>query len=131
MSKKNYDKQTELKIELGKLISEGRNKKNFSLRFFSKLIDIPSSNLVYLEKGRNVPSPEVYERIINVLEPENKAHKKMDQLYSAIRRLPPPDICNVILKNVGIEDVIRACDIKKLSPSQIAQLKQYILSINN
>ena len=131
MSKKNYDKQIESKAILGKLISDSRNKKNFSLRSFSKLINIPASNLVYLEKGVNVPSPEVYDRIINVLKPDDKLHKKMDQLYSAIRKLPPPDVCNVILNNAGVEDVIRACDGKKLSSSQMAQITQYILSLNN
>ena len=131
MSKKNYDKQAESKAILGKLISDSRNEKNFSLRSFSKLISIPASNLVYLEKGINVPSPEVYDRIINVLEPDEKLHQKMDRLYSAIRKLPPPDVCNAILNNVGIEDVIRACDVKKLSSFQMAQIKQYILSLNN
>lgn len=71
MAKKNFDVQCDSKQALGKIISYLRQSQNLSLRQFAKLIKIPPSNITYIEKGINAPSPEIYARIVDVLSPNS------------------------------------------------------------
>ena len=63
MVKKNFNAQQD-KIVLGKIIAKLRMDKNVSLRQMAQGINIPPSNLTYIEDGRNVPTADVYSRII-------------------------------------------------------------------
>ena len=75
MAKKNFTTESEKKQALGKLIAQCRS--NYSQRQLAKLIDIPPSNLTYIENGINAPSPEVYLKIIQTLNPKPKQRQKM------------------------------------------------------
>lgn len=97
----------ELKEELGQLIKSNRKAKGESQRGLAKAIDLPNSNLKYIEDGINAPSPEVYKKIILSLKPGEKDRSRMDCLYSQIREIPPPDICEFMLENHDIFHSIR------------------------
>ena len=56
------DNKKELKEELGKIIKSNRESKGDSQRGLAKAIDLPNSNLKYIEDGINAPSPEVYKK---------------------------------------------------------------------
>lgn len=101
------DNKKELKEELGQLIKFNRKAKGESQRGLAKAIDLPNSNLKYIEDGINAPSPEVYKNIILLLKPSDKDRGRMDHLYSQIRGTPPPDICEFMLANKGIFNSIR------------------------
>lgn len=102
------DNKKELKEELGKIIKSNRESKGDSQRGLAKAIDLPNSNLKYIEDGINAPSPEVYKNIIQMLKPGDKDRRRMDYLYSQIRGIPPPDICEFMLANNEI-----FCSIRK------------------
>lgn len=102
------DNKKELKEELGKIIKSNREAKGDSQRGLAKAIDLPNSNLKYIEDGINAPSPEVYKNIIQLLKPGDKDRRRMDYLYSQIRGIPPPDICEFMLANNEI-----FCSIRK------------------
>ena len=101
------DNKKELKEELGKIIKSNREAKGDSQRGLAKAIDLPNSNLKYIEDGINAPSPEVYKNIIQLLKPGDKDRRRMDYLYSQIRGIPPPDICEFMLANNEIFYSIR------------------------
>ena len=42
-------------------------REDFSLRKLAEAIDLPASNLSYIENGVNFPTAEIYSKIINVL----------------------------------------------------------------
>ena len=106
MKTENEDKK-QLKVELGKLIKSNREAKDYSQRGLAKVIDLPNSNLKYIEDGINAPSPEVYKNIILQLNPNDKDRDKMDYLYSQIRGTPPPDICEFMIENDEVFNAIR------------------------
>ena len=126
MAKKNFTTESEKKQALGKLIAQCRS--NYSQRQLAKLIDIPPSNLTYIENGINAPSPEVYLKIIQTLNPKPKQRQKMDALYMDIRKLPPPDVCNVLLENCGLTDSLRCLIGKPLTEAQIEQVNALLNS---
>ena len=97
----------QLKFELGKLIKSNREAKGDSQRGLAKAIDLPNSNLKYIEDGINAPSPEVYKSIILRLNPNDKERGRMDYLYSQIRGTPPPDICEFMIENNEVFNAIR------------------------
>lgn len=101
------DNKKELKEELGQLIKFNRKAKGESQRGLAKAIDLPNSNLKYIEDGINAPSPEVYKNIILMLKPSDKDRDKMDYLYSQIRGTPPPDICEFLIENDEVFGSIR------------------------
>ena len=116
------------KQKLGKTIRNLREKKEFSLRELARAVDLPPSNMKYIEDGVNAPSPEKYLSIIQSLLPNNKDRDKLDSLYSIVRGTPPPDVCNIICENKGLNDVIRIIDGQTLSINQIEQLKLLVKS---
>lgn len=117
----------QLKVELGKLIKSNREAKDYSQRGFAKVIDLPNSNLKYIEDGINAPSPEVYKNIILQLNPNDKDRDKMDYLYSQIRRTPPPDICEFMIENDEVFNAIRK-NKYKLTRIQTGQLNKLLES---
>lgn len=111
------------KIKLGKLIKKQRESKSnsLSMRKLAEEIGIPPSNLKYIEDGVNAPSPDVYEKIMNVLNFDNSARDSMDRLYSSIRKTPPPDVCKIINANSALNNLLRILSGRKLSEEQIKQ----------
>lgn len=107
MAKKDFTKQNKEKIAFGKLISKLRERKDFSLRKLAEAIDLPASNLSYIENGVNFPTAEIYSKIINVLRPKKEEREKLDKLYGQIRKVPPPDICDILLSNTSLYEKIR------------------------
>ena len=124
MKTENEDKK-QLKVELGKLIKSNREAKDYSQRGLAKVIDLPNSNLKYIEDGINAPSPEVYKNIILQLNPNDKDRDKMDYLYSQIRRTPPPDICEFMIENDEVFNAIRK-NKYKLTRIQTGQLNKLL-----
>lgn len=123
MAKKNFDVQSDAKKSLGELISRLRKVKSLSLRQFAIKIDIPPSNVTYIEKGVNSPSSEVYARIVTVLSPKEKERKEMDKLYSIIRNVPPPDVCDILLKKPELWEKLKLLDGVALSDSQLESVE--------
>ena len=117
----------QLKFELGKLIKSNREAKGDSQRGLAKAIDLPNSNLKYIEDGINAPSPEVYKSIILRLNPNDKERGRMDYLYSQIRGTPPPDICEFIIENNEVFNAIRK-NKYKLTRAQTGQLNKLLES---
>ena len=107
ISNQEIDNKKELKEELGQLIKFNRKAKGESQRGLAKAIDLPNSNLKYIEDGINAPSPEVYKNIILLLKPSYEDRGRMDYLYSQIRGTPPPDICEFIIENDEVFESIR------------------------
>ena len=66
------DNKKELKEELGQLIKFNRKAKGESQRGLAKAIDLPNSNLKYIEDGINAPSFEIYKKIMIELNPNSK-----------------------------------------------------------
>ena len=123
MAKKNYTAQNKAKVRLGQLISDLRQEKNISLRNFADSIGLSPSNLSYIENGTNIPTPEVYKRIIAELKPATKRHQKMDRLYSDLRNLPPPDVCEIILRNPALCEKLRLLENTELTQIHINALE--------
>lgn len=97
MAKKNFIIQSEEKSALGKLISKLRGEKNLSLRKFADAVGLSPSNMTYIEKGTNIPTAEVYEKIIKTLKPKAEDKIEMDKLFCKVRKIPTPEVCQVIL----------------------------------
>lgn len=123
MAKKNFCAQDNAKQALGNMISRLRQAQNMSLRKFAKAINLPPSNVTYIEKGVNAPSPEVYARIIQVLSPEEHEHQDMDMCYSKVRNLPPPDVCDILLKMPELNEKLKLLNDVKLSPTQLKSIE--------
>lgn len=127
MKAKTVDKAIEKhKKKLGKKIGDLRGK--MSQRELAKQIGLPNSNLKYIEDGVNSPTHEVYAAIIKILSPGPKDHKEMDELFSLIRKTPPPDVCNIISEHKGMNDVIRIIDGIPLSNEQLKQIEDLLMS---
>ena len=119
MAKKNYTAQNKMKAKLGQLISILRQEKKISLRNFADAIGLSPSNLSYIENGVNVPTPEVYQRIITELKPVAKNHQKMDKLYTDLRHIPPPDICEIMVRNPALCEKLRLLENTELTQKHI------------
>ena len=126
MKTENEDKK-QLKGELGKLIKSNREAKDYSQRGLAKAIDLPNSNLKYIEDGINAPSPEVYKNIILQLNPNDKDRDKMDYLYSQIRGTQTRDICEFMIENDEVFNAIRK-NKYKLTRTQTGQLNKLLES---
>ncbi len=127
MKAKKVDKTVERnKKKLGKKICFLRGK--MSQRELAKQIKLSNSNLKYIEDGVNAPTHEVYESIIKALSPSSKERNEMDKLFSSIRKTPPPDVCNIIIRTEGMNDVIRLIDGIPLDNKQLEQVKTLFMS---
>ena len=126
MPKKNFDSKQEQKQQLGAMLALCRGKR--SLREIARAIEIPASNLSYIEKGINAPSPEVYEKIILELAPSNEKRQEMDALYSCIRDLPPPDVCEILITNNELNNSLRLLGNKQISKDMLIQINKLFAS---
>ena len=130
MKSENEDKK-QLKVELGQLIKSNREDKGYSQRELAREIKLANSNLKYIEDGINAPSPEVYKKIILLLKPDDKDRGRMDNLYSQIRGTPPPDICEFMIENAYLYDVLRSLDNNyKKHDIQTKILNEVIFDVN-
>lgn len=112
------DKASEkAKRSLGALIMRCRG--TLSQSQLAKRVGLPRSNMKYIEDGVNAPTAEVYEKLIKELKPDLQTRRRMDHLYMAIRKVPPPDICRTITQNKGLVDAIRKLEGCNLTPDQI------------
>ncbi len=118
------------KEKLGKKIKRLRESKenSLSLRQLSNAVSLPPSNMKYIEDGVNAPTAEVYNAIIQQLKPGTKLRNEMDNLYTIIRGTPPPDICNIIRKNNGMNDTLRIIEGQELSDKQMEELQKLLIS---
>lgn len=118
------------KEKLGKKIKRLRESKenSLSLRQLSNAVSLPPSNMKYIEDGVNAPTAEVYNAIIQQLKPGTKLRNEMDNLYTIIRGTPPPDICNIIRKNNGMNDTLRIIEGQELSAQQMEELQKLLIS---
>lgn len=127
MPKKNFDNKKVQKQQLGTMLTLCRGKR--SLREIARAIGIPASNLSYIEKGVNAPSPEVYEKIIVELKPSEKEQQEMDVLYSHIRGLPPPDVCEILVTNNELSKSLRLLGNKRISNDMLVQINKLFASL--
>jgi len=104
-------------IELGLLIRDCRG--TLSQSQLAKRVGLPRSNMKYIEDGVNAPTAEVYDKLIKELKPDLQARQRMDRLYMAIRKVPPPDICRTITQNKDLVDAMRKLEGCNLTSDQI------------
>lgn len=109
------------KEKLGKLIAGCRGK-NMSQRQLAMAINLPPSNMKYIEDGINCPTAEVYSKIISVLKPPPTKRAQLDQAYMIARNTPPPDVCDRVKKDPCLMKIIRAMDDTPLTESQAGQI---------
>ena len=123
------DQSTEKAMKtLGELIAECRGTR--SLRKIAGPSGIPASQLQYIEKGTMAPTADVYPKLLNALNPSEKQRTKMDHLYMAIRKTPPPDICGLIISNQNLIPVLRAMEGVILTPERMQALLTTIAQEN-
>lgn len=107
-------------IELGGLIRNCRG--TLSQSQLANRIGLPRSNMKYIEDGVNAPTADVYDKLIKELKPDLQTRRRMDRLYMAIRKVPPPDICRTITQNKDLVDAMRKLEGCNLTPDQIKRV---------
>lgn len=122
MENEQFSSCNDAKIKLGAMISKCRGKR--SLRSFATAIGLPASNVTYIEKGVNAPSPKIYVKIVKELCPDANDRKMMDDLYILIRQTPPPQVCDIILNNEGLCDTIKELEGKQLTKENIKSIQK-------
>ena len=128
MAKKDFETQKTNKEALGTLIRNLRIGKGISLRKFAKAIGLPPSNVTYIENGNNVPTAEVYIKIAGVLQPDAYSKGILDDLYSRIRNIPPPDICSILLQNKELGEKLMMLKDVQLSKEQLINIEELFSS---
>lgn len=118
------------KKQLGKEIAKCRGKTR-SQRNLANAIGLPPSNMKYIEDGVNAPSGEVYLKIIAELKPLSRQLKKMDKLYAAIRKTPPPDVCQIINSNQELFETVRLLGGLILNEEQLKKTEMLFKSFIN
>ena len=131
MAKKNFSIQSEEKSALGKLISKLRGEKNLSLRKFADAVGLSPSNMTYIEKGTNIPTAEVYEKIIKELKPKIEDKNEMDKLFCKVRKIPTPEVCQVILNNYELGERIKTIGNMVLTNEQLNLVEELFKSFGN
>ncbi|MBQ2876245.1 MAG: hypothetical protein IJE25_04490 [Clostridia bacterium] len=127
MSKNIGESIESFKKELGRLIADCRGA--MSQRKLASLVGLPPSNMKYIEDGVNAPSPEIYAKIINALNPDQDLRKTMDHFYTAIRKIPPPDICDMFVQYEEMIEVMRIICGQNMSESTIEQIRKVFNSL--
>ena len=109
------------KKRLGNLITKCRER-DMSLRQLAVKVGLSPSNMKYIEDGINCPTANIYSSLISVLKPSPKQHKEMDQAYMIIRNTPPPDVCELIIKNQELIPFLRTMARGQPTKEQIDKL---------
>ena len=107
-------------VRMGELIAECRGKRG--LRKIALPSGIQASQLQYIEQGVMAPTAEVYPKLLNELNPNDEQRTGLDRLYMAIRKTPPPDVCNLIAGNPDFVPLLRALGDAKLTKKEINAL---------
>ena len=68
------------------------------------------------------PTAEVYPKLLDTLQPNEKQRADMDQLYMTIRKTPPPDVCELVTNNPDLIQLLRAIGDAKLTKNEINAL---------
>ena len=108
------------KIKLGKLIKDCRGEK--TMRSVAVAVGLSPSNLKYIEDGINAPSPKIYTKLMQTLEPKGKIKKDIERTYMLIREAPPPDVCKVIIDNENLNNSLRILEGHTLTTEQLKEL---------
>jgi transcriptional regulator with XRE-family HTH domain len=119
--------QKKQKNDLGKAIVELRKKCGLSQRKMALEIGIANSNLKYIEDGINAPSAVVFEKMIEILQPDQTKRMELDSLYSQIRGTPPPEICRYLIENSELYEIFRS-NPEKLNKKQIEMITETVVS---
>ena len=128
MPRKTEDKATaRARVNLGKAIAKCRGTR-WSQRQLALAIGLPPSNLKYIEDGVNASTADVYERLMEKLEPPAEMRRRMDRLYMTIRKAPPPDVCKVIADNPNLLDVFRTLEGKLVTQEQVDRMNVLLSS---
>lgn len=106
---------------------KSENKGGDSQCGLAKFIDLLNSNLKYIGDGINAPSLEVYKKIILRLNPNDNDKGRMYYLYSLIRGILPPYICEFMIENDEVFNAIRK-NKYKLTRTQSGQLNKLLKS---
>ena len=122
MSKKiAVDQATELAMkQMGELIAEVRGKR--SLRKVAEPSGIPASQLQYIERGTMAPTADVYPKLLDTLQPDEKQKAELDRLYMTIRKTPPPDVCELVTNNPDLIQLLRAIGNAQFTKNEINAL---------
>ena len=114
--------------KLGELIRKCRGAR--SLRKIAEPSCIPASQLLSIENGAMSPTADVYPKLLDTLQPDEKQKVELDRLYMTIRKTPPPDVCELLINNPNLITILRAMEDAKLSKKDmnsalalIAQIK--------
>ena len=124
------DKATERAMKrLGEMITECRGGR--SLRKIAEPSGIAASQLQSIERGILAPTADVYPKLVDTLQPDEKQKAELDRLYMTIRKTPPPDVCELLINNPNLITVLRTMEDTKLSKKDmnsalalIAQMKK-------
>lgn len=68
------------------------------------------------------PTAEVYARLLDVLKPDKRPYAEMDRLFMTIRKTPPPDVCEFIIKNQELIPLLRAMANGQPTQKQVDEL---------
>ena len=122
MSKKvAVDKATERAMKkLGELITECRGDR--SLRKIAEPSGIAASQLQSIERGILAPTADVYPKLLDTLQPDEKQKAELDRLYMTIRRTPPPDVCELVTNNPDLIQLLRAIGNAQFTKNEINAL---------
>lgn len=95
-------------MEFGKYLEEKRKSRNYSIRAFAKRIDISFVYLVDVEKGRTKAFKlGILNKIIEVLELDEKETDILYDLAGKSRNTIPPDIEEYLKQNKELIEEIR------------------------
>ena len=115
------DQATEMAMkQMGELIAEVRGKR--SLRKVAEPSGIPASQLQYIERGTMAPTADVYPKLLDTLQPDEKQKAELDRLYMTIRRTPPPDVCELVTNNPDLIQLLRAIGDAQFTKNEINAL---------
>ncbi len=131
MAKKNYNSQSVEKRKLGKLISSIRGEKGLSLRKFANAVGLSPSNMSYIEKGISIPTAEVYMNILRELNPTAEEKTKMDKIFCRVRKIPTPEVCQVLLNNYELGERITKIGTSTLTTEQLKLVSELFDSFSN
>ncbi|MBR5310540.1 MAG: hypothetical protein IKU42_05410 [Oscillospiraceae bacterium] len=113
---------------LGKVISECRENRSF--RSVSDPCGMSASQLFMIENGTLAPTAEIYAKLLSELKPTQKQQIKMDKFYMVIRGTPPPDVCEIMVKNEALNDVVRMVGCGDLTAEQIEKIRNLITTFD-
>lgn len=74
---------------------------------------------------------KVYERILKELKPGEKEKNEMDRLFCLVRKIPTPEVCQVILNNYELGEKIKSIGDTVLTTEQLNMVEKLFKSFGN